>query len=72
MVHDEVAVTGDRRPQSYVWLWSVEECALGLRMSVGTLRNLGKLGPPKVRLGGKVWYRPASVLAWLAAREERG
>jgi hypothetical protein len=41
-------------------------------MSPGTLRNLrGKgEGPPAVKLGGKVWYRPEGVLTWLEKREK--
>ena len=51
-------------------LWSPERCARELRMAVGTLRNMGKSGPPKVKLGGKTWYRPEGVRAWLASREK--
>lgn len=50
-------------------LWTPEECARELRMAVGTLRNLGAGGPPKVRLGRLVWYRPEGVELWLKARE---
>ena len=50
-------------------LWSPEECARQLRMSEGTLRNLGKRGPAKVKLGGRVWYRPEAVETWLKSRE---
>lgn len=57
-------------PLDYLWLWSVDECAEALRMSPGTLRNLGESGPPKVRLGGRVWYRPEGVQAWVVAREK--
>lgn len=52
-------------PRDYFWLWTVEECAQALRMSPGTLRNIGSKGPPKVKLGGRVWYRPEAVGAWL-------
>lgn len=63
---------GEERPKpaEYVWLWSVEECAEALRMSAGTLRNLGAAGPPKVRLGGRVWYRPEGVKRWVERREK--
>jgi hypothetical protein len=62
----------DKRPEprEYFWLWSVDECAEALRMSPGTLRNLGEAGPPKVRLGGRVWYRPDGVQKWLELREK--
>jgi hypothetical protein len=51
-------------------LWDRERCARELRMSVRSLEKLGKGGPPKVRLGGRVWYRPAGVEQWLVAREK--
>lgn len=53
------------KPADYLDLWTPEECAEALRMAPGTLKNLGKKGPPKVKLGGKVWYRPEAVGAWL-------
>lgn len=56
-------------PSYRVELWTPDECAWQLRMAPGTLRNLGKHGPPKVKLGGRVWYRPEAVEAWLKNRE---
>lgn len=56
------------RPLS-IDLWDPERCARELRMSATTLRHLGKSGPPKVKLGGKVWYRPEGVKKWLEAKE---
>jgi hypothetical protein len=59
------------RLPTYFDLWDVDECAFQLRMAPGTLRNLGKKGPPKVKLGGAVYYRPETVAAWLASVEEK-
>jgi predicted DNA-binding transcriptional regulator AlpA len=39
-------------------------------MAEGTLRNLGKKGPPKVKLGGMVYYRPEAVGEWLKRQEK--
>jgi hypothetical protein len=57
-------------PTRWFALWTVEECAWQLRMAEGTLRNLGKKGPPKVKLGGMVYYRPEAVGEWLKRQEK--
>lgn len=51
-------------------LWDRERCAWELRMTVRGLAQLGKDGPPGVKLGGRKWYRPEGVRAWIVSREK--
>ena len=62
--------TDGRESETYFFeLWDVTRCARELRMAEGTLRNLGKKGPLKIKLGGQVWYRPETVGKWLERQE---
>jgi excisionase family DNA binding protein len=49
-------------------LWTVTEAARALRVGVSTLNKwrLTGAGPPFVRVGQRVRYRPADVERWLA------
>lgn len=42
-----------------------------IRMSAKTLNDLNRQGrgPPQVRIGSRVYYRPGPVLAWLLLNE---
>ncbi len=55
-------------------LMTDRDLAHELGLSAGTLRNwrMRGAGPPFVRIGGLVRYRPADVEAWLAGRVARG
>lgn len=51
-------------------LWTEQECADHRRSTVSTLqkeRHRGD-GPPYVKMGRLVRYRPEDVRAWIAAR----
>jgi excisionase family DNA binding protein len=51
-------------------LWTVSEAANALGVSVSSLnkwRTTGE-GPPFVRLGQRVRYRPADIECWLATQ----
>jgi predicted DNA-binding transcriptional regulator AlpA len=53
-------------------LWSIEETAYFLGVSIDTVRTWRRLGrgPRGLRLGKHVKYRPQDVTAWLATRED--
>lgn len=50
--------------------WTPDEAAKALRTSVRTLerRRLDGSGPPFVKLGGRILYRPEDIDAWAADR----
>ena len=52
-------------------IMTTPEVAAELRMPVGTLRYLRSCGrgPVSFRLGGRVRYRRAQVMAWVEAQE---
>lgn len=54
-------------PSRFEQLWSVEQAAEYLAMSVKTLYGwrCRKYGPPSYRLGNKVRYRPEEVRSWV-------
>ena len=54
-------------PSRFEQLWSVEQAADYLKMSVQTLYGwrCRKCGPPSYRLGNLVRYRPEEVRAWV-------
>lgn len=59
------------QPVYAIPLWTPGEAARECRMAEGTFRNLGKKrGPKRVVLGGRVWYRPEAVRAWIEGREK--
>lgn len=47
------------------------ELAAELRVSVDSLQRWHnqRIGPPRVKVGGRVYYRRAAVRAWLRDRE---
>jgi hypothetical protein len=49
-----------------------DETATILRKSVRTLPAWHRrgYGPPRIKIGGKVFYRRSSVLRWLAEQEQ--
>jgi hypothetical protein len=53
-------------------LWSIEEAAYFLGVSIDTVRAWRRLGsgPRGLRLGKHVKYRPQDVISWLATRED--
>jgi Helix-turn-helix domain len=53
-------------------LWSLEETAYFLGVSIDTVRAWRRLGsgPRGLRLGKHVKYRPQDVMSWLATRED--
>ena len=54
-------------------LLSAREAAHRLRVSERTLWTLTQRGDvPHVRIGRRVLYRPATLNAWLATREQTG
>ncbi|MFC3118935.1 helix-turn-helix transcriptional regulator [Jhaorihella thermophila] len=67
----------DNRPEHETRLldgwFSREELARELGVSVDTLARweTRRIGPPNVRVGRRVIYRRAAVLAWLEAQERR-
>lgn len=72
-MHRRTLMAGDpRQPQ---------HTALGLRPEAATAADLGvkvqtlrkwavqRKGPPRVKIGKRVFYRPEAIQAWLAAQE---
>ena len=55
-----------------VGLMTTEDVSSELGIPVGTLRyyRCCGSGPPSFRLGGRVRYRRADVLAWVAEQEQ--
>ena len=51
-------------------LLTIDEAAAVMRVTVGTLRNWRTLGtgPVSGKLGKRVFYREADVLAWVEAQ----
>lgn len=47
------------------------DAAIRLGVSARTLDrwNLLRYGPPRLKLGRKVWYRSASIEAWILSQE---
>lgn len=58
---------GNSVPSRFEQLWSVEQTADYLALSVKTLYGWRgrKYGPPSYRIGNVVRYRPAEVRAWV-------
>ena len=54
-------------PSRFEQLWSIDEAAAYLQMSVKTLYGwrCRRSGPPSYRLGNKIRYRPEEVRAWV-------
>lgn len=59
-------------PSRFEHLWSIDDVADYLGMSVKTLYGwrCRRYGPPSYRLGNKLRYRPAEVAEWLDSRTE--
>ncbi len=57
----------DEVPSWFERLWTIEEVAECLAMSVQTLYGwrCRRYGPPSYRIGNKVRYRPDEVRAWV-------
>lgn len=53
-------------------LWSIEDLSQYLQVPVGTLYQWRsrKYGPPGVKVGRVIRYRPADVAAWLNSLTE--
>lgn len=51
--------------------YSEEQVAEFLSVKPKTLKNMSarRLGPPKIKVGHKIMYRRASLVAWLESRE---
>ena len=58
---------GNSVPSRFEQLWSVEQTAEYLSLSVKTLYGWRgrKYGPPSYRIGNVVRYRPGEVRAWV-------
>lgn len=52
-------------------IWSEDETASRLEIKVQTLRAWAarRKGPPRVKIGRSVYYRPEAIQAWLAKQE---
>ena len=51
--------------------WTKAEAARELQVSERTLGRWyrERIGPPRTKVGAKVWYRKDAVAAWVASRE---
>jgi predicted DNA-binding transcriptional regulator AlpA len=51
--------------------WTKEEASEKIGTCVRTLdrMHLARTGPPRIKLGGRILYREAAVVAWLISKE---
>jgi hypothetical protein len=67
------AITTDPAQQTLIGLLKPEQLAEQLNVTKRTLQRweVERIGPPRVVIGRQIFYRIASVDAWLISREQR-
>jgi hypothetical protein len=75
VVDDQIALAAPapEKQQSPFGLMEKEETAAGLCITTRTLDewHRRRIGPPRIRVGGRVLYRKSTVLRWLEKRESK-